>query len=102
MRIPAGLQRLFDPSPAATAMAAGSFALMVFGTVGTIVTGRWYFRALIVVGALVWPLPDHPWQGPVVLRLGYAHGVHVSDLLSVVALIVAVLPWQRSRARTRR
>lgn len=83
-------------------MAAGSLALMVFGAVGTIVTGRWYWRVILVAAALIWPLPDHPWQGPVVLRLGYSHGVHVADLLSVVALTVAAIPWSRSRARTGR
>ena len=53
------LASLLDPGPAATALAAGALALMVFGAVGTMASGRWYWRSILVVGALVWPLPDH-------------------------------------------
>jgi len=94
------LASLLDPGPAATALAAGALALMVIGAAGTIASGRWYWRSVLVVGALVWPLPDHAWQGPVILRFGFGHGMHVSDLLSVAALIVAAMSWPRSRRRS--
>jgi len=47
------LASLLDPGPAATALAAGALALMVFGAVGTMASGRWYWRSILVVGALV-------------------------------------------------
>ena len=94
------LASLLEPGPAATALAAGALALMVIGAAGTIASGRWYWRSVLVVGAVIWPLPDHAWEGPVILRFGFGHGMHVSDLLSVAALIVAAMSWPRSRRRS--
>lgn len=72
---------------------------MVLGAILTIRTGRWYGRVVLVVGAVLWPLPDQDWQGPVVLRIGGGHGVHLVDLLSVAAVVVSVLRWPRHRSR---
>lgn len=89
----------FDPvltsGPIATAIAATVFTVIAAGAVGTIRTGRWPYRVMLVLGALAWPLPDHPLQGPVVLQLSYLHGVHLADLVSVAAVVMAVLPWRR-------
>lgn len=69
---------------------------MSVGTVGTTLRGHWPSRILLIAGALVWPVPDHPLQGPVVLELSYLHGIHVADLLSLVAIALALtLPGHR-------
>ncbi|WP_420116496.1 hypothetical protein [Micromonospora sp.] len=91
------LDPLTRRGPAADAIAVGALVVMVVAAVGTVRTGRWYWRALLLAGALVWPLPDHPFQGPILLDLSYRHGVHLADLLSVVAAVVAILPWRRLR-----
>lgn len=91
------LDPLTRRGPVADAITVATLVVMVVAAIGTIRTGRWYWRVLLVAAALVWPLPDHPWQGPILLNLSYRHGVHVTDLLSVVAAVVAVLPWQRLR-----
>jgi len=42
----------------------------------------------------VWPLPDHLFgRGAVVLIVVPGHGFHLADLLSGVALVIAVIPW---------
>lgn len=62
----------------------------------TLRTGRLVPRIVLLLGAAAWPLPDHPFQGPVVAKLSFNHGVHVVDLLSVVFAAVALLrPWRR-------
>lgn len=91
----ARLEPILASGPLATAAAAAVLAVMIVGAIGTIRTGRLPYRALLVLGALLWPLPDHPLQGPVVLPLSYRHGVHLADLLSIVAVVVAALPWKR-------
>ncbi len=74
-------------------------AVMV-GLVQTLRTGRTAPRVLLLLGAAVWPLPDHPFQGPVVVTLSYSHGLHAADLLSVVfAAVALVRPRPRSLAR---
>ncbi len=65
-------------------------AALVVGTVWVIRSRRLASRLVLVVGALLWPLPDHPFLGPVILTLSYDHGVHVADLLSVPALVLAL------------
>ena len=95
----ARLDSLLASGPLATSMAAGIVVAMIISAVGTIRTGRWWFRACLILTALLWPLPDHPFQGPVVLKISYLHGIHLADLLSMVALTVAILPWHRMRPR---
>ena len=91
------LEPLPRPGPLATTWAITSLLVMMIAAVAVVRGGRWPWRVLLVLGALSWPLPDHPAQGPVLLDVGYHHGVHLADLLSVVAAIVAVLPWRRTR-----
>jgi len=97
-----GILARFDPvltsGPIATTIAATVFALILAGAVGNIRTGRWPYRVMLDIGAFAWPLPDHPLQGRVVLQLTYLHGVHLADLLSGAAVVVAVLPWRRHRS----
>jgi len=88
---------ILKPGAAATSLATVAFGSMVIGLVMTVRTGKWLPRVLLIAGALVWPLPDHPWQGPVAIKLSYLHGIHVADLLSVIAIIAAVVPWRRRR-----
>ena len=106
MKVPDSWRWWVDPllheEPGATVLALLAFALMVLGAVLTIRTGRWYGRVTLILGAVLWPLPDQAWQGPVVLRVGDGHGAHLVDLLSLAAVVVAVLPWQRIRTGSRR
>lgn len=76
-------------------LALVALGLMVTGAIGTIRSGRWYARTVLLVGAALWPLPDQSWQGPVVAALGGGHGIHLTDLLSVVAGVIAIIPWAR-------
>jgi hypothetical protein len=90
---------LLHEEPGASILALVALALMVVGAIGTIRTGRWSSRGILLVGAVLWPLPDQSWQGPVVAALGGGHGIHLTDLLSVVAGVIAILPWPRRRRR---
>jgi hypothetical protein len=87
---------LLHEEPGATCLAVLALVLMVVGAVLTIRSGRWYGRAVLILGGSLWPLPDLDWQGPVVLPLGGGHGVHLVDLLSVVAVGIALFPWRRA------
>ena len=72
------------------------FAVLAL-VVGTVGSGRLRYRLMLVAGALAWPLPDRPFLGPVVLKLSYQHGVHLTDLVSAAALLLALLrPWRRA------
>jgi hypothetical protein len=89
------LNSVVNRGPKATALAALTLLSMMIATVGTIRTGHWTFRLVLLLAAAVWPLPDHPLQGPILVSLSYQHGVHLADLLSVLAVITAVLPFRR-------
>ena len=99
MKVPDSWRWWVDPllheEPGATCVALAAFLLMVVGAFLTIRSGRWPGRVILILGAVLWPLPDQDWQGPVVLGIGGGHGVHLVDLLSVVAVGVAVYPWRR-------
>ena len=91
------LGRLTAPGPVATGIATASLVGMVTGVASTLRTGGWRSRTLLVVSSLVWPFPDHPYQGPVLVTVSYLHGVHAADLLSFLGLAVAVARPRRSR-----
>jgi len=95
------LDAVLGDGPLAQALAAGSFLAMLLGAIGTIRTGRWWFRVLLTAGALVWPLPSHPLQGPVIVSISFSHGIHAADLLSVLGLATAFTPWRRLREPSR-
>ena len=101
MKVPDSWRWWVDPllheEPGATCLALAAFLLMVVGAFLTIRSGRWPGRVILILGAVLWPLPDQDWQGPVVLGIGGGHGVHLVDLLSVAALVVAVMRWPRGR-----
>jgi len=83
-------------------VAAASLATMVIGAVGTIRSGRWIPRLVLMAGAMLWPLPEHVLQGPVLLQVTPLHGVHAADLLSILALGLAALRRpMRGHRRTR-
>lgn len=91
---------LLHEEPGATGLALVAIAAMLVGAIVTIRSGRWYGRVMLVVGAAAWPLPDHDWQGPILL-VRDGHGIHLLDLLSLVAVVIAVTPWRRIRTRAR-
>lgn len=92
------LNPVLKAGPVATTLAVVAFSSMAAGMIGTIRTGKWLPRVVLVAGAMIWPLPDHPLQGPVVVKLSYLHGIHLADLLSIVAVLVAAIPWLHLRA----
>lgn len=77
-------------------VALGSLVAMTIGAVDLARRGRWSGRLLLIAGAIVWPVPDHPLQGRVLIELSYLHGIHTADLLSLVALALA-LTWPAGR-----
>ena len=91
------LDAVFRDGPLAHVLAACSFVAMLLGAIGTIRTGRWWFRLLLIAGALIWPLPDHPLQGPIIASLSFTHGAHAADLISVLGLATALTPWRWAR-----
>lgn len=52
--------------------------------------------AVALAVSAAWVLIDHPFEGPVWVRLSYHHGIHYTD-----ALVIAPLLWAwRSVARS--
>lgn len=92
---PAWLSTILKPGPLASTLCFCAVAAMVVGAIGTIRTGRWWWRVVVLAGAAIWPLPDHPFQGPILVAMSYSHGIHLADLISLVGAIIAVLPWRR-------
>ena len=95
------LSRLTTPGPVASGIATAALLGMVAGAAGALGNGGWRWRTLLVTASLVWPFPDHPYQGPVVLEVSYLHGLHAADLLSLLGLAIAVVRPRRSRGRTK-
>jgi hypothetical protein len=48
--------------------------------------------AVVVAAAVVWLPVNKPVEGPTLLRLDREHGITLSDLLSVAAVVLAALP----------
>jgi len=96
----------FDPflkvGPVSHLIAAALLLAMVMGAIGTLRTGSWWWRILLIGSGLLWPLSDNSLQGPLLLPLTYNHGIHVGDLLAAVALFVAVFPVKRKGKARRR
>ena len=89
------IDTLLHEEPWATRLAFCALILMVVGSVLTIWRGRWYARLVLLAGAAIWPLPDHHLfqRGRVLVALEPGHGVHTLDLLSLVAVGIALIPW---------
>ena len=96
LRFPPFVEEALRPGPLADVLGLTALGLMVYGFVETIRTRSWVPRVALVAGCLLWPLPEHPLLGPVIVSLSYAHGVHLMDLLSL-SVVVAALPRRRSR-----
>lgn len=79
----------------ANRLAFVALMLMAIGAVLTIWRGRWYARLMLLLGAAVWPLPDYDLipRGEVIAIVIPGHGLHLSDLLSFVAVFIALIPW---------
>ena len=52
---------------------------------------------MLVVAAIVWLRVNGPFEGPVLLRLTYSHGVTLADLASVAACLLAARLWWAAR-----
>lgn len=61
----------------------------------TALAGRRWAAVLVFPFAVAWILFNGPLEGPVLLTLTREHGVTVSDLLSLVALGVALVALAR-------
>lgn len=96
------LEPLTRPGPIADTWAGVALLVMIVASVAVVRGAGRPWRVALVLAAASWPLPDHPAQGPVLFDLSHQHGVHAADLLSVVAVIVAVVPWGRLRRPDRR
>jgi hypothetical protein len=53
----------------------------------------------LVVCAVIWPFVNGPLEGNIIVRIDGAHGITVSDLLTVIALLLAVIKFRQMRAR---
>ena len=62
---------------------------------------RWSILA-VLTSALIWPFVNGPLEGNILLKLSDSHGITVSDLLSVLAVVVALVQGIRIRRARRR
>jgi hypothetical protein len=99
LNVPDSWRRWWDPliheAPWANRLASAALLLMAIGAVLTIWRGRWYARLMLLLGAVIWPLPDYDVipRGEVILIVIPGHGLHSADMLSIVAVVVALIPW---------
>lgn len=99
INVPDSWRRWWDPlihgEEWANRLATVTLMVMVVGAVLTIWRGRWYGRLMLLVSAVVWPLPDYDVipRGEVILIVIPGHGMHLADLLSFVAVFIALIPW---------
>lgn len=84
-------QTAFYSVTALSALFAALSWCLSAGTVGSVVA--------LVVMAIVWPLANGPLEGHVLVTLNREDGVTTSDLLSVLALLVAIRQGWKLRAR---
>ena len=62
---------------------------------------RWSILTLLTV-AIIWPFVNGDLEGDVLLALGSTSGITVSDLLSVLAAVIAFIQAIRIRMAVRR
>jgi hypothetical protein len=62
---------------------------------------RWSILAVLTF-ALIWPFPDGKLEGDVLLTVNSTTGITVSDLLSVLAAVIALIQAIRIRRAVRR
>jgi len=93
--IPDRLERLVSSGVLAGPLLVFAVLALTVGTLWTVGSGRVAARLLLLAGAVTWPLPDRPYLGPVIAKVSYAHGLHLTDLVSVAAVGLVVLrPWR--------
>lgn len=63
-------------------------AAMILLGIQTVRGGRWSALAL-VPAALAWLVFNGSYEGPTLVRLSWSHGITASDLVAVVALLLA-------------
>lgn len=66
-----------------------TFCLMIVFCVLAVAGSRWA-AVLVIPVAVAWVVVNGRVEGPVLLRLNHEHGVTASDLLSLVALLLAL------------
>jgi hypothetical protein len=62
---------------------------------------RWSILAVLTF-ALIWPFVNGPLEGNLLLKVSSTHGITVSDLLSVLAVVIALVQGMRIRRARRR
>jgi hypothetical protein len=68
---------------------------LTLAALGTRGRARRTAAVLLLPAALAWVLFNGPIEGPILLTFSRDHGLTVSDLLAVVALLVAVVVLRR-------
>jgi hypothetical protein len=61
---------------------------------------RWSILAVLTFG-LIWPFANGPLEGDILLILNSTNGITVSDLLSVLAAVIALIQAMRIRRAVR-
>jgi hypothetical protein len=62
---------------------------------------RWSILAVLTF-ALIWPFVNGPLEGNLLLKLSSTHAITASDLLSVLAVVIALVQGIRIRRARRR
>lgn len=58
--------------------------------------------AVLVANSVAWALWNQPIEGRVLVSFSIEHGITESDMLSVLAVVIATITVYRSRVRSRR
>lgn len=58
--------------------------------------------AVLVANSVAWALWNQPIEGRVLVSFNIEHGITESDMLSVLAVVIATITIYRSRVRSRR
>ena len=80
--------------------AATAFVLLVAATAYAMLRPGRAAVGLTLAAAILWLPADSPVEGWVLVRLGGGHGVTIADLLSVLAMVVALGAWAAGHAST--
>ena len=55
--------------------------------------------AALVISAIVWPFMNGPLEGHLLVELDSTHGITVSDILSVLAISIAIVKFKQIRSQ---
>lgn len=70
---------------------AVSVLMVLAGTGACAISGSRGAAWITLGAAMVWPFVNRPLEGPVLLVIGHAHGLTVSDVLSPAGVLLSVL-----------